>query len=42
LWDAAQIVNGGMLILNLTGLLGYREELSKIAEIGRKESRGIS
>ena len=41
LWDTAQIVNGGMLILNLTGLLGYREELSAIAGIGRRKNREI-
>ncbi|MBO5248689.1 MAG: sodium:alanine symporter family protein, partial [Clostridia bacterium] len=33
LWCSAEIINGGMMILNLTGLLGYRGELRKIAKL---------
>lgn len=30
LWESAEIINGCMMILNLTGLLGYRQELKKL------------
>ncbi len=33
LWESAEIINGGMMILNLTGLLGYRKELRCIGKI---------
>ena len=30
LWQGAEIINGGMMILNLTGLLGYGKELKSL------------
>ncbi len=32
LWQIAEIVNGMMMILNLTGLLGFRKDLKEIAK----------
>ena len=33
LWQGAEIINGGMMILNLTGLLGYGKELKALGRI---------
>ncbi len=33
LWEWAEIINGVMMILNLTGLLGYRKELKRLSAI---------
>ncbi len=33
LWASAEIINGVMMILNLTGLLGYRKELKHISAL---------
>jgi AGCS family alanine or glycine:cation symporter len=31
LWQGAEIINGAMMILNLTGLLGYNKDLKSLA-----------
>lgn len=33
LWESAEIINGCMMILNLTGLLGFRKELKTVATL---------
>lgn len=33
LWESAEIINGVMMILNLTGLLGYRKEFKAIRKL---------
>ena len=33
LWSWTEIVNGGMMILNMTGLVGFRKELKTVGKI---------
>lgn len=33
LWESSEIINGMMMILNLTGLLGYRKELKTLSAL---------
>ncbi len=39
LWGCAEIVNGGMMILNLTGLLGFGKELHSLKKLSFRKCR---
>ncbi|MBQ1271916.1 MAG: hypothetical protein IIY12_00245, partial [Clostridia bacterium] len=39
LWSWAEMINGAMMILNLTGLLGFSGELKTLAKLDFREKK---